>query len=372
MEKIVFKELIELFLHTSIYEFKKECEVPNINFKFGEDGFLLFQNIMENPFVLKDAWTPNIGQKDIDFLIFHSNDDTLTVQIEDSIQFFQYLTDITNSLIKLRNEYHDHSSSRNLAMQILRRIWLRMGIEDFQNVNYFLGKQLSFLINRTLDTLDIELVHELQEYKILKRTEVNPTWDESTRSMIFTIKNNESYYELPHILYDIDDNDICYIYAVQSSKHEKDKKIERELYKINKGIEDTNVHPSKVLSLFFFIRELEKKNITKIRIPSIQILSYHYHELLSKQAELDFQKAKINITRFPNSSYEKRQYDIQKSWHDRVYNKEDKISSLKTEELIHLAYRILEHYPDMQIVNDINLQGDYLDIRIKSFSSKKH
>jgi len=105
------------------------------------------KKLMENPFVLKDAWTPTIGQKDIDFLIFHSNDDTLTVQIEDSIQFFQYLTDITNSLIKLRNEYHDHSSSRNLAMQILRRIWLRMGIEDFQNVNYFLGKQLSFLIN---------------------------------------------------------------------------------------------------------------------------------------------------------------------------------------------------------------------------------
>lgn len=372
MEKIEFKELIELFLHTSIYEIKRETETPNINFKFEEDGFFLFKEVMEHPFVLKDAWTPNIEQKDINFLISRGNDDTLTIYVEDSIQFFQYLTDITNSLIELRYEYDQHATARNLAMQILRRIWLRMGNDDFSNVNNFLKQQLQFVKNRTFDIQVSEKIGLFNGYELSKETFVNPTWDESTRSMIFTMKGNHGSYELPHILFDVDDDNICYIYAIQSSKKEKDKRIERELYKINKGIKEPDVHPSKVFSLLFFIDELKKKGITKVRIPSIQVLSYRYHELLSEQAKEDLEKAKENITRFPYDNYAKNCYVNAKDWYDRVYNKQDKISSLKTEELMKVAYRILEHYPDIQIVNDINIQGDYLDIRIKSFFYKRH
>ena len=246
VETIEFRELVELFLNTSLSEIKKESDTPNINFKFKEDGLDLFKDIVANPFVKKDFWTPDAKQEDIDFLLSHNNndDDVPTIYINDSIKFFEILTNIINSTLELYAEYGMRLSARNLAMQILRRIWLRMGVEDISNIDIFLDKQLQFVRNRAFDNHKIEKVNMLNEYEVFMTIDVNQTWDESTRSMIFTIKGNDSTYELPHILFDIDDNGICYIYAVQSSKKEKDKTIEKELYKINKNFEEPNVPPS--------------------------------------------------------------------------------------------------------------------------------
>ena len=51
VEKIEFRELVELFLNTSIHQIKSETEVPNINFKFDEDAFVLFKSLIDKPFV---------------------------------------------------------------------------------------------------------------------------------------------------------------------------------------------------------------------------------------------------------------------------------------------------------------------------------
>jgi len=197
------------------------------------------------------------------------------------------------------------------------------------------------------------------------KSEVNPTWDETTRSMIFTIEKNNYTYELPHILYDIDDKGVCYIYAVQSSKKKRDKTIERELYKLNKNIENPNVHPSKVCAMLLFINELKKKGILKVRIPSMQVLSYRYHELLSEKAKKDLEKAKTEFERFPNDDYVQENYEFAKQWFDATHEKQDKISYLKTVELMNLAYRILEHDQSIEIINEVNVQGDCLDIKIR-------
>ncbi len=365
MEKIEFRELVELFLNTSFRQIKSETETPNINFKFGEDGFALFRSIVETPFVKNGFWTPNAEQSDINFILSHNDDDVPTIYINDSIKFFEYLTNIINSLIKLNAEYGIISSARNLTMNVLRRIWLRMGVDDIANIEVFLEKQLQFTRNRLLDTYNIEKIYSFNDYKIFMKSENNPTWDETTRSMIFTIKRNDSTYELPHVLYDIDDEGICYIYAVQSSKDKKDKKIERELYKLNKNIENPNVHPSKVYAMILFINELKKKGISKIRIPSMQVLSYRYHELLSKQAEKNLENAKAALERFPDDEYVRKKYEYSKQWYNATYEKQDKINYLKTIELINLAHRIIEHDLSTEIVNEVNIQGDYLGIKIK-------
>lgn len=365
METIEFRELVELFLNTSFREIKSETETPNINFKFGEDGFALFKNIVETPFVKIGYWTPNADQKDIDFVQFHNDDDVPTIYINDSVKFFEYLTDIVNSLIELNSEYGIKSSARNLTMNILRRIWLRMGIEDIANIKDFLDKQLQFTKNRLLDTYNIEKIGAFNEYEIFMKSEVNPTWAETTRSMIFTIKTNDKSYELPHILYDIDDEGVCYIYAVQSSKVTKDKTIERVLYKLNKNIENPIVHPSKVCTMMLFINELKKKGISKTIIPSMQVLSYRYHELLSEKAKKDLEEAKKSFERFPNDETAQRKYEFAKQWYNSVYEKQDKIDYLKTTELMNLAYRMLEHDQSVEIINEVNVQGDYLSIKIK-------
>ena len=365
MEKIEFREIVEIFLNTSIHEIKSEKEVPNINFKFDDDAFLFFKNIIENPFVIQGYWKPNARQEDIDFLLSRSNDDCPTIYVKDFNNFFEYLMNITNELILFRESYGKSSSARNLAMQIMRRIWLRMGTVDFQSVENFLDNQLQFVKDRTFDTCSTEKIGLFNDFDIFMKTKINDTWDETTRRMIFIISGKNKTYELPHILYDIDNNGVCYIYGVQSSKTEKDKTIERKLYHLNKNIDNPNVHPSKVYALILFIKQLKSKGISKIIVPAMQVLSYRYHELLSEIAEKDLQKAEMVVNQFPSDKDSKERLELIKKWYNLVYNKQDKISYLKTEELINLIYRITEHISGIEITNDIYLQGDSLNIKIR-------
>ena len=363
-EIIKERQVIEIFLGNTIHEIKDEIEIPNINFVFNEDGCLLFKKVIDNPLHNTGTWkTPTTH--DLDFLIKHSYDNCLTININDSHSFFKLLTNIINETIKLNGNYFDFDYSILTIKYLLRRIWLRLGIVDIENINYFLEKQLQFAKNRLLDTNKEIKIDSFYGYDVYKKTIPNDLWDESTRSMIFTIKNNTISYELPRVLYDIDNENTCYIYGIQSSSNEKDKHIERKLYSLNKDIENPNVHPSKVYAMLLFIQELKKNGISKIIVPSMQVLSYNYHKLLSIEAKKRFDGVKKNLESNPNSNTIKERYDYYKEWYDHVYQKEDKISYLKTEELINLIYRLTEHDNNIIITNDINIQGDSLNIKIK-------
>lgn len=361
VEKLDFREIVATFLHTTIHEIKSESETPNVNFLFETDENALFDDIVKHPFDLENRQT-GATQEDIKYLLERSNDECPTIHVKDSFTFFKYLTDITKAFMKL---YGRTTSPRNYAIQIMRRIWLRMGITDFENVELFLKRQLEFLNNRRLDTEEEQKIDTFHDYDVFMETFVNRTWDESTRRMIFTIKNDTETYELPHILYDIDDSDNCYIYGIQSSQSEKSKHIERKLYKLNKGIDNPNVHPSKVFALILFIKQLEKHGISKITVPGMQVLSYRYHELISQKVEKELKKAKEQIEQYPNNIDYQKQFQEINEWYNRTHNKEELISYLKTEELINLMYRLTKHNPNIEITNEINIQGDSLNLKIR-------
>ena len=358
--KISYEELIEIFLRDTIIDLKNEIETPNIHFTFN-NTYQLFNKIANN---IKKDNDIKIINKNIDYL-FNHDDNCLTINVNNSEKFFNYLTEITNETINLSRIYGEKITNPVLiARYLLRRIWLRLGVSDVENIDYFLDKQLQFIKNTTLDSIDDIIVDSFYEYDIYMRTKVNSLWDESTRSMVFTIYKNEFFYELPHILYDIDNNNTCYIYGVQSSQNEKNKHIERKLYTLNKDIENPNVHPSKVYSLLLFINELKKKGISRISVPTLQVLSYHYHELLSKEAKKNYEGIRA-IYKFNSHIDEIRdRYEYYKTWYEHVYQKEDKISYLKTEELINLIYRLTLHDKDIEIISDIDI-SENINIKIK-------
>ena len=177
MKKISIEEVIEIFLTHTIYELKYEKETPNINFNFKEDGFILFKKLINH-------------QKDIDFLIEHSNDDCISLNIFDSYLFFNYLTEIINETYRLFIEYEDNVDIRETAIYLLRRIWLRMGITDIENINIFLDNQLQFIKNRTFDNPESQKVSTFKDYDVFTKTKTGDLWDETTRKMVFTLKKD--------------------------------------------------------------------------------------------------------------------------------------------------------------------------------------
>ena len=364
MEQISFNEIVALFLSVSIYEIKNETETPNINFIFGPDGLVLFNKLINNP-IIKDNLEPLIITKENkDFLEYRNNDDCPTLYIKDSIKFFELLTKITNSQIELYNYYGIKSLPREMAKHILRRIWLRMSVNDIENVEMFLERQLEFVNNRSFDYLKKEKITTYLDYDVNVETIANRTFDETTRNMVFTIENDKEHYELPNILYEVDDNNTFYIYGVQNKITDKSKTIERKLYKLNKGIENPNVHPSKVCALLILFEQLKKRGITNIVVPGMQVLSYRYHELLSIGIVNDLQRVKDRLMELPNSLSLKREYNSLKEWYKRLNGKEDTISYLKTEELFNLIYRMTKHDSSIKITNEVNIEGDSINIKI--------
>ena len=51
--EISFKETVELFINTIIYDIVNEVEIPRINFIFNENAYDLFYEVMKKPFKLK-------------------------------------------------------------------------------------------------------------------------------------------------------------------------------------------------------------------------------------------------------------------------------------------------------------------------------
>ena len=49
-DSVTFEEVIELFVNTTVYSIQREEEIPKFNIVFGKDAFLLFEELLKNPF----------------------------------------------------------------------------------------------------------------------------------------------------------------------------------------------------------------------------------------------------------------------------------------------------------------------------------
>jgi len=347
-----------------------ENEIPRINFIFNKEAYNLFYEIMKKPFKLETGWTPNIEEKDIEFLKNSINYNYPTIYIKNHINFFTYLTEITNNNLKMHKKYNEYKPSRQYLIYILKRIWLRMGPNDFNNVELFLERQLNF-IKSTLfleykDFRKNNIVNTFENYKVSANNTLNRTWDEANNCMSFKVLTEDISHTLPGIYYDTSD-DTCYIYAIQNNiKDNKNKEINKLIYKKYRG----NGQPNKVYALKLFINLLKEKNIKYIKIPTLQVLNYDYHEILSKKAEASFkkewsQKRLEELKKLSKKEYENMMYyyNIDKIWYNHVVNKKDEISKIKTEDLINLIYRIVNEDNELKIISDLHI-SDTIKIKI--------
>lgn len=360
MRKIEFKELIEIFITGTIPSMQAENEVPRINFIFNSEGIELLDSVSKNPFVLKNYWTPSISKENIERLKKLNKSNYPNIEIDNPIKFFKLLTDIVNSQIRVYTSHNIHVSERNVCINVLLRIWLRMDKNDFKDINSFLKKELDFLNDDTLDKYNNREIDNYEGYKVTSLINVNETWDETSKSIYFILGDKDSSHTVSHINYAIREENnekVCYIYAVQSDLVKTtNKKIERKLYKLNKGVEVQDVHPNQVFPLIELMHLLNKEEITTIKVPTNQELNYEYHEIMSKNEEERFHIRwpqllidKILSGNTEEAEYQRKLYLLDKTFYDHTVGKSSKIRELKTTKLFSLLKRLSFHIPNFQL-----------------------
>lgn len=361
---IDFKELIELFILRTLPSIKSEKEIPNINFIFDNNSIELFNYVMEHPFRKKDVWTEDITSKDLEITkeINNMNPNSNTIIIDDGVSFFDYLTSIVNEHLKLFKEYEYTLMIRSTTMSLLTRIWLRMNDNDFNDVISFLKKELDFYKDRTLDKYRTEIyISSYEGIDSYAECNINESWDETTRSMNFRLENSGESHTISRVLYDIRSENgikVCYIYGVQNNLFNiTNKRIERKLYKLNKGIDNPKVHPNQLYSLILFLEILKKEGITTIKVPKNQTLSYGYHKILSNNEKSNFKAKwptkkvrKIYSSDDEDSINKRHEYELDKEWFKHIVGKENTIERLKTDKLFELLRRLCLYDPSFEFV----------------------
>lgn len=386
-EILDFKEAVTLFLDRTMSDFKYEEEIPALNVQFPESAFKLFEYIKEHPFEKEGYLVPPIYPQDIERAKKEnqSNPELPTIIVHNPVRFFELLTDITNYWIEQKNKYWGGTSPRATFIRDIKRLFLRMSPSDLNNTEDFLELQLSFLKSTTFDEYIKKNVQigEFAGYKLYTSKEENATWCETNDKMSFYLKGeNNDFHTLPNIYFATTEENsktICYIYAIQNERYrKKDKNIQRKLYKLNAGIENPNVNPGSILVLKTFIEMLHKKGITDIRVPALQVLSYRYHEILSKKTKEEFERkfspeklADIKYLRPYEQERFLEDYECQKEWYKKVVDKQDFISQAKTEGLFNVFYRVAEQFGNIEIQNIPFIEDENLNIKIKESNLRK-
>ena len=387
-DNVEFNEVVELFVHSIVLDIMLEEEqTPRFNIIFSDECLEWLRELLKNPFKKDGYWIPNMTDVDIKRLERENQcfSGCPTVIVKDYKLFFKLLTDICNEQVGLYYDYGSDISARAVSLVILRKIWLRMGPDDFFDVELFLSKQLQFIKNREFDNPDEEIyLKNYNGYKITYEVEMCEMWCESTRRIEFKIYDGMEYHSLPKVYYDICSENgelVCYISAVQNGYDRKRiKYIERELYKLNSGIDDSKVHPNKVMALKLFYEMLSLYNINHIKVPIVQVLSHRYHEILSMEVKEEFEKKwnskklermdrlKDSTDVYDKKEYERlcRKYENDKINYNRFVDREDFISMNKIEGLINLFIHMSYIDRKMCINTEPFISGSYLDIILDS------
>ena len=357
-------DVAKSFLYTNYKDLIRGVKIPPLKFIFNEETFKLFDEI--------DIYRSNSIRNNNKLNEEELNDEIL-INIPDGELFFEKLAKLVELYIELDNKYDpDALKSSVLKSYLDYGLWIKMTPQDFYDIYGFLDRQISSINNtKYLDeSIKKRYIGDYYESRIYARNELNSMCFETYSHVEFELLNaNGESYDLPSVHYDIYDNNgkkECNILGLQNmfmGYFAKSKKIERKLYKMNKGVETTNIHPGFVLSIELFLDILKKNNIDTIKIPLLQVFNYGYHEILSRDEKLRFnaQWTESYLESVKDDIEEMKMYEDEKKFYDRVVDKEDFISKSKVENLANLILRIKEQFDDI----DIDIEEYCISVKLK-------
>ena len=363
MELIDVKKLFLFYIIPTMNSY--ECDLPFIRFVFDSKDISEFQLI-----VLKDyEHDKEKGLVALRKLLRNNRN-----QVDDSIR-------INNSdeFFKLLGQILEECEKKGLdGKDLLLSIWLRMGVEDLNNVEDFLKKQLEFIKNLKCISTSYTSILEDKDTTVEYRNHYNLGFCETSSHIEFKVNNKEhGDYYFPVVYYGLslkDDKPKCYIYAIQNL-HGENKNTEffnEYLRPIKKGLRNKYVSKDFVLTLGLFLDMIYSKGIDEIRVPIYQVFNYRQHEFLSDVLNVvcndyEEEEKKILEEKIKNNDIDDNVSDYihNKILYDRFVGKEDMISRNKTERFIYTFMVLNEIFDNIEICNEPFIQGDELIIKIK-------
>ena len=357
--------------------YKKYSKLDYINFQIERKDIIRIVTVLKKAIREDKRLHNRIGNNRIIEILEKLNtpvEDDIVIKIEDIDEFFNLLMQIKKEVDK-RSDYYLFTS-RNL----LSSIWLRMGPEDFDDINGFLRKQLTFIKNEFFFGKTTKLLKRKGNLELYYRNQSNQDWFESNSYIEFFFRKVsedscvENYY-LPSVHYGIKEENgekVVYVFGIQNvNENEKNPEVRKEIHSERKKLRNKELSPDFMLSLKYFIDLMIKKGIHTIKVPMLQVYNYDYHEAMSEQAQRNCVYDEKEIERIEQKiqegieNEETEEYIFTKEFYNRFYNKQDLISKNKTERLLLIIEKMQEIYDNIEILNEPMIQGDYLLIRIK-------
>ena len=360
-------QFLKYFISHTISEINNQYNMSFIKFVFKEKDIDLISDKLdlENDDIRMGI---NILKRNIREYKTNRNEDINYIVVDDTYKFFDQLNKIHKTF---------GATKSNSANDLIRSIWLRMGVDEIDHVNDFLAKQLDFLYGDKLFNNRYQVFEKYDNCKLVyDDIENDDNFETNNHLELSLINESDEKYSFPVVHYAIsyeDGNPVCYIYGIQSLKHqEKNEKIGMLLNQYKRPLRNSKVSPEFILTLKKFIDIIESYGVTTIKVPLLQVFNYQQHEYLSNAIKKDY----ANYTEEEKEKYEIEEdkenlsigavfYFYTKEIYERFVDKEDIISKNKTERLIDTFMIMEEKYHNIEFLNDPFIEGDTLLIKIK-------
>lgn len=374
-------EFVKLFISRTVNEINNEYNMSFIKFVFPEEDIDLISKKLN---LDNDSIKSGINILKRNIREYNKDEDINYIKIDDTYRFFYLLN-------KVYEEFKNHKTNMDpfnvggykSAKDLIRSIWLRMGVEDIDHVNDFLYQQLAFLYGAKFFNGQYKTFEKDDQYKLVYDDVMNEDCFETNNHLELSYVNKnykagheKEKYSLPVVHYAISYEDcvpVCYIYGIQNLDNQrKDDSVKDYIKEYKKSLRNSKVSPEFVFTLKKFIDVIDSLGIKTIKVPLLQVFNYQYHEYLSKAIDRDY----ADYTEEEREKYEEMDkngdltssvlcYLFTKKSHERFVDKEDIISKNKTERLIDTFMIMEEKYHNIEFLNEPFIEGDTLLIKVK-------
>ena len=287
--------------------------------------------------------------------------------VSDENEFYDKLANYVD--IAMDNEELEFLSEKEKVKTIMMYLFVNASIKDFSNPVEYIERRINYYLDDKMSK-EKEVSTDLLNCDLLINRVKGSVYMETPYKMTFTLKKDGEIATLPSIYYGIDGS-TCYIYSIMNKNKDNSnlaKKVNRELYKLNEGIYDSegeeykefkeglssyypenisDVTPSFVFTTMLFLRELERNNITNIKL----------------------------VTELP-IRYNARDDYAEEHKKEELKERNDRIQNNSTNKFIRTFMRCMYHLDGLVILNYPFEEDEYMglkivdEIKIKDISKK--